>query len=87
MSELIGQGLIFDTFLSLSRWRRRVKDAFNTMLHTSATWSLTIALDLAASAANARIGKSAGILEEGEADLFMTNRKKLQNITPTLLDG
>ena len=55
MSESIGQDLVFDTFVSLSRWLRGVEDAVNVMLDTSTAWSLPVALDFSVSTADAGI--------------------------------
>lgn len=60
MSESIGQNLVSDTFLSLSRWLRGVEDAVNIVLDTSTAWSLPVALDFAVSTADAGISKPAG---------------------------
>ena len=60
MSESIRQDLVFDTFVSLSRWLRGVEDAVNVMLDTSTAWSLPVAFDFSVSAADAGIGRSAG---------------------------
>lgn len=59
MSESIGQDLVSDTFVSLSRWLREVEDAVNVMLDTSTAWSLPVALNFPVSAADAGIGRSA----------------------------
>ncbi len=59
MSESIGQDLLFDTLVSLSKWRRGVEDAVNVMLDASPAWSLPVALDFSVSATDAGIGRSA----------------------------
>ena len=58
MSESIGQDLLFDTSVSLSRCLRVVEDTVNVALDTSTAWSLPVALDLSLSAADAGIGGS-----------------------------
>ena len=60
MSESFGQNLVFDTFVSLSKWLRGVKEAVHVMLDTITAWFLAIAFDFSISAANAGICRSAG---------------------------
>ena len=60
MSESIGQDLLFDTSVPLSRCLGGIEDAVNVALDTSTAWSLPVALDLSLSAADAGVSRSVG---------------------------
>ena len=60
MSETIGQDLVYEMSVSLSRWSRGVEDAVNVLLDTSTAWSLPVAFDFSFSATDAGAGRSTG---------------------------